>query len=162
MYEEEKMDVGMIVHSQTGNTLSVAERLKENLSGAGHSVTLERLEPVGEVRPGAKDVEFKSLPELERHEGLVFGAPVHGFSLAPAMQAYLQKVPSLEGKRVACLVTQFFPFAWMGGSRAVRQMRKACQAKGAEVCGSGVVNWSRGREHRIAEVVDRLSRCFFP
>ncbi len=62
----------------------------------------------------------------------------------------------------ALLVTQAFPFAWMGGNQAVRQLRKACQAKGAHVCASGVVNWSRGRERKTSEVVDRLSKCFGP
>ncbi len=154
------MNVGLIIHSQTGNTYSVAERLSEKLCAVGHSATLQRLEPVGEVRPGAKEVEFKELPDVGRFDAIVFGAPVHAFSLSTAMKAYLQKLPLLTGKRVALLVTQAFPFAWMGGNRAVRQLRRACEAKGAQVCGTGVVNWSRGRERRIAEVTDRLGRCF--
>ncbi|MFO8034546.1 MAG: NAD(P)H-dependent oxidoreductase [Candidatus Bipolaricaulota bacterium] len=154
------MNVGLIIHSQTGNTLSVAQKLEQKLLESSHSVTVERLQPVAEVRPRAKEVEFESLPEIDAYDALVFGAPVHAFSLSPAMQAYLGKLPSLKGKPVACLVTQFFPFAWMGGNRAVRQMRKACEAKGARFCGSGIVHWSRNREHRSAEVVDRLSSCF--
>ncbi len=153
------MNVGLIIHSQTGNTLSVAEKLKEKLTGAGHTVTLERVEPEGDVAPRAKEVNLKSAPDTTAYDAIVFGAPVHAFSLSPVMQAYLQGLPSLEGKRVACLVTQFFPFGWMGGSRSLRQMRKGCQAKGGNICGSGLVNWSRGRERRIAKVVERLASC---
>ncbi len=154
------MNVGLIIHSQTGNTCTVAESLAERLRADGHSATLERLEPVGEVRPETKAVEFKEQPDLAQYDALVFGAPVHAFSLSPAMQAYLGELTSLADKRVALLVTQAFPFAWMGGNRAVRQMRKACETNGARVCGTGVVNWSRGRERRIAQLVDRLGRCF--
>lgn len=153
------MNIGLIVHSQTGNTLSVAEKLTEKLEAAGHIVALEHVEPEGEVAPGAKEVNLKSAPDPTAYDAVLFGAPVHAFSLSPVMQAYLRGLPSLEGKRVACLVTQFFPFAWMGGSRSLRQMRKGCESKGGKVCGSGVVNWSRGRDRRIAAVVERLARC---
>ena len=80
------------------------------------------------------------------------------FSLSPAMRRYLEQVASVEGKKFACLVTQAFPFAWLGGNRAVGQMREALQAKGAAFCEAGIVNWNRsGRERQIAEVVDRIS-----
>ena len=74
------------------------------------------------------------------------------------MRRYLEQVASVEGKKFACLVTQAFPFAWLGGNRAVGQMRKALQAKGAAFCEAGIVNWNRsGRERQISEVVDRIS-----
>ncbi len=152
------MNIGLIVHSDTGNTLSVAERLQQKLAALGHATALERVEPVDRSR--VKDVKLKAVPDPLKHDALVFGAPVHAFSLSPAMRAYLDQVPSLGDKRVACFVTQFFPFAWMGGTRALRQMTRACQAKGATVCGVGIVNWSRrSRERRISQLVDDLARC---
>ncbi len=156
------MNIVIVVHSQTGNTASVAQGLAEALTGAGHSVTVERLEAVGEIKPRDKDVQLKSTPDISGYEAMILGAPVHAFALSSVMQTYLQRLPSLEGKRVMCFVTQFFPFAWMGGKVAVRQMRKICSAKGAEVLDSGVVNWSRrSRARRVAEMVarfrDRLS-----
>jgi len=48
--------IGIMVHSQTGNTNSVALKLKEKLSNSGHSVDLEQLEVVGALPPGAKDI----------------------------------------------------------------------------------------------------------
>ena len=49
----------------------------------------------------------------------------------------------------------------MGGSRAIRQMRKLCQSKGATVVGSGVVNWVKfRREKTTARAIDRLSGLF--
>jgi len=49
----------------------------------------------------------------------------------------------------------------MGGNRAIRQMRKLCQSKGATICGSGVVNWVKFRRDKTtARAVDRLSGLF--
>jgi len=154
------MNIGMIVYSQTGNTHSVATKLEEKLAAAGHAVTLERIEVTGEVQPG-KPVQFTTLPDAEEYEALVFGSPVHAFSLCQAMVDYLEQVASLQGKKVALLVTEAFPYPWLGGNRAVRQMKRACESKGAIVCGSGIVNWmKKRREQQIVEVVDGLSGFF--
>ena len=154
------MDIGMIVYSQTGNTHSVATKLQEKLSAAGHSVTLERIEVIGDVSPG-QAVQFKTLPDAGKYDALVFGSPVQAFSLCQAMVDYLKQVTSLQDKKVACLVTQAFPFPWLGGNRAVGQMKKACESKGATVCGSGIVNWmKKSREQQIVQVVDQLSGLF--
>lgn len=154
------MNIGIIVYSQTGNTYSVALKLQERLAMAGHTVTLERIEVIGQVAPG-RPVQFQTLPDIEPYDALVFGAPVHGFSLCQPMSGYLEQVGSLHGKKIACLVTQGFPYPWLGGNRAIRQMRRLCESKGATVCGSGIVNWmNKRREQQIAEVTDRLSRAF--
>jgi len=154
------VNIGMIVYSQTGNTHSVALKLQEKLSAAGHAVTLERIEVVGDVAPG-QPVQFKTLPDAAKYEALVFGSPVQAFSLCQAMVDYLKQVASLQGKKVAFLVTEAFPYPWLGGNRAVRQMKRLCEAKGAAVCGSGIVNWmKKRREQQIVEVVDRLSSLF--
>ncbi len=57
------------------------------------------------------------------------------------------------------LITQCFPFAWLGGNRAALQMRKLCEAKGAAVRGAAVVNWmGKGLDRRIANGVDKLGK----
>jgi flavorubredoxin len=153
------MKIGIIVHSQTGNTLSVAKRLAENLSAAGHSATLEEVKVVGERKPGVGDFKLETLPNVEPYEALVFGAAVEAFALSPVMTSYLKRIASLEKKKVACLITQAFPYPWLGGNHAVRQMRRRCESKGATVCGSGIVSWKRSRrEERIAAVADRLGK----
>ena len=75
--------------------------------------------------------------------------------------AYLKSVSSLDGKKVACLVTQQFPYAWMGGNRAIGQMKKLCRAKGATIVGSAVVHWAKSkREASIAAAVSRLAGLY--
>ena len=155
------MNIGIILYSQTGNTYSVSLKLKEKLITAEHSVDIERLKVVGEVRPGTKDIRFETLPDIEPYDALVFGSPVQAFSLSSVMASYLTHIASLQGKKVAFLVTQYFPFPWMGGNRTVGQMKKICEPKGAVVCGAAIVNWSNpNREKRIIEVVEKLSKLF--
>ena len=149
------MNIGIIVYSQTGNTLSVAQRLQEKLTAAGHSATIEQIEVVGEIAPG-QAVQFKTTPDPTPYDALVIGGPVQAFSLNQATKEYLKQCESLEGKPMACLVTQAFPFAWMGGNRALRQMAAEGGGNGGSLVGNGyVVNWMRKqREAQIEEPTD--------
>ena len=152
------MNIGIVVYSQTGHTHSVALKLRDKLTADGHSAHVERIEITGELRSEATSFQLKTRPAVDAYDALVFAAPVRAFSLSPAMVSYLEQIASLQGKPVACLVTEFFPFPSMGGNQAVGQMVEICQSKGAAVCGSGIVNWSRpGRKRQIVAVVDRLS-----
>ena len=154
------MDIGIIVYSHTGHTLSVAMKLKEKLSAAGHAVNLERVEVSGSARLGAADAQLKTKPKIDTYDALVFGSPVRGGMMPPAMTSYLEQVTSLRGKKVACLVTHFFPPGW-GANQTINQMKEICESKGATVCGSGNVGWPRlGRKRQVADVVDNLSRLF--
>ena len=155
------MNIGIILYSETGNTYSVSQKLKEKIVKTGHSVNIERLKVIGKVHPSTKDVKFESLPDIEPYDALVFGSPVQAFSLSSAMTAYLSQIKSLLDKKVAFLVTQFFPFPWLGGNRTIGQMKKICESKGATICGAAVVNWSKpSREKQIAEMVEKLSKLF--
>ena len=151
------MKIGIIVYSQTGNTLSVAEKLEEKLTAAGHSAEIEQVTVAGGRKSGERAFQLESRPDVSQYEALVFGAAVEAFSLSPVMMNYLTGIDSLQGKQVACLVTQFFPYPWMGGNRAIRQMRKLCESKGATLSGSGVVNWVGSRRAKTtARAIDRL------
>lgn len=155
------MKIGIIVYSQTGNTYSVVQKLKEKLLTGGHSVNIERITPVGGDKSHGKDpsrIQLETLPDASTYDALVFGAPVQGASIPPVMAACLGRLGSLQGKKVACLVTEAFPYPWMGGNRANRQMKEICESKGATVCGTGVVNWmGKQREKRISDTVEKLN-----
>lgn len=155
------MKIGIIVHSHTGNTYSVAEKLKDRLSAAGHSVTLEKVTALNDDQMNPNKIQLKGIPDINTYDALIFGAPVRGFSLSAVMKAYLTNAESLKNKKTACFVTEGFPFPWMGGNRAIAQMKDICSSKGCEVCGTGVINWSnKKRNSMIAETVDRFS-CLF-
>jgi hypothetical protein len=77
------------------------------------------------------------------------------------MQRYLREQEGLSGRPIALLVTEYFPYPWMGGNRAVRQMRRIIEWKGGAVRDSVVVNWKNARrETQIAEGTDRLAGVF--
>ena len=151
------MKVGIVVYSQTGNTLSVATKLGEKLRAAGHSVAIEQVKLAAERKQGTREFSLAPLPSLDAYELLVVGSPVEAFSLSPVMTKALKQMASMEKKGVLCLVTQGFPFPWLGGHRAVRQMTALCEAKGAVVRGGAVVNWvAKSLDRRVAEAIDRL------
>lgn len=155
------MKIGIIVHSKTGNTYSVAQALKEKLSAAGHSVNLESVTAVNEDQGGAADIQLLSRPDIDAYDVLIFGAPVRGYALSPVMAAYLERLKSNQGKTAACFITQFFPSPTMGGNRSMDQMKALCSAKGIEVCAAGIVNWSSiYRKRKIADIVEGFSKMF--
>ncbi len=155
------MRIGIVVYSQTGNTRSVAAKLNEALSKAGQQVSLDEVKLAGERKGGDRTFTLGPLPELSRYDAVVLGAAVEAFSLSPVMATYLETIPTLEKKDIACLVTQGFPYGWMGGNRAVRQMRRLCEAKGGKVLGGEVVNWmGAGLEEWTARAVEKLAELF--
>ncbi|MCK5828466.1 flavodoxin family protein [Candidatus Bipolaricaulota bacterium] len=155
------MNIGIVVYSQTGHTLEVCEKLAERLIGEGHSVALEQVTVVGGRTPKTKDFELETKPTVEGYDAIVFASYVEAFSLCAVLSRYLKAIGSIQGKHVACLVTQQFPYSWMGGSRAIKQMKKACQSKGATVRATGIVNWAKSRrEATMAEAINRLGKAF--
>jgi flavodoxin len=147
------MEIGIIVYSKTGNTYSVAEKLQKKLKADGHSVEL------GEVKPG-ENITFENKPEIDAYDAVIFGSPVHAFSLAPAMKEYLNQIQSLEGKKVACYVTKGLPFKSTGGKQAISQMTEIIQSKDGNLLGTDILVWKGGKLENIIKLVDKLSALF--
>jgi flavodoxin len=155
------VNIGLIVYSLSGNTLSVAMKLKEKLSAAGHAVTPERIEAVGPAKLSSEDAALKSRPALDTYDAVIFGCPVRGGTPAPPMARYLEQLPSLAGKEVAILVTGFFPVADWGRNQTLVQLKETCESKGARVLGAESVGWfSLNRGRQISRAVDSLSILF--
>lgn len=153
------MRIGIIVHSKTGNTLGVANRLKDALAAAGAEAEVEVLVAVRDEETDPAKVVLERIPAAVGFDALVLGAPVRGFSLSPVMAAYLDRAEVAEGQSVCCYVTHFFPFHWMGGNQALGQFRKRCEAKGLLVHDKGVIDWSsRKRDWAIDALVERFVR----
>lgn len=155
------MKIGIIIHSHTGNTNLVAEKVRDELEKKGHEVAFYRLKIEGGWRRGIREIRFEDPPDTAAFDALVFGSPVEGMTLSPVMKTYLDGVGMLEGKKAALLVTQHFLRPSLGGNRAVRCMEKACVTQGATVCAAAIVNWTNKRkEQQIEEAVERLSGAF--
>ncbi len=151
------MKVGMIIYSRTGNTLSVAEKLKASLLDAGHTVCLARVTAVNEDPNAKGPVRLINAPGILGYDHVIFGAPVQAFSLSPIMKAYLAQLAKMDGIKTTCFVTQHFPKAWMGGRQAIKHMLNRIGERGGIVTETGIVNWTnKEREQQIAEVVSAL------
>jgi flavodoxin len=153
------MNIGIIVYSQTGHTLSVAQKIHEKLAEKNHQVKIEQVTITGEATPGKFEIAGK--PAVDDYDALVFGAPVQAFSLCTVMDAYLKQLPSLAGKKAAFLVTKQLPFAWTGGNRAIKSMRSICENKGAQTLGAGIACWKEDkREQSVNECVEKIGSLF--
>ncbi len=154
------MNIGIIVYSQTNNTLEVARMLKEKLEKSGHAATVEQVTIIGEAPPRTKTVQLQHTPHVAPYDAVIFGAPVHAFALSSAMEAYLQQVSSLQGKTTACFVTKQLPFGWTGGKQALGKMKQLCKTRGAEVSATEIIFWSKGRrEKSINKSLENLDSC---
>lgn len=152
------MKVGIIVHSYTENTLSVANKLQAKLKEKGHQVDLERVVAANENPNASGNVVLKSIPDTSSYDVIIFAAPVRAFSLSPIMKVYLNQIADLAGKKIGCFVTEHLPLPWMGGNQAIKVMSHVIQKKGGNLLVTGIVNWSnKNREIMINEVVDRLT-----
>ena len=153
------MNIGIIVYSNTGNTLSVAQKLEQALISRGHTANIARVESAHNDPRASGFVKLESSPDVSAYEVVIIASPVQAFSLAPAMKLYLSQVSSLEGKKVSCFVTQQLKKAWLGGNHAIRQIKSLCREKGADIANSGIVHWSSdARNHQIDDIANKLSR----
>jgi flavodoxin len=153
------MKIGIVVYSQTGNTLEVAEKLRGALEQKGHDATVERITTLGDPAKDPAGIRFEHAPSLEGYEGVVLAAPVQGFSLCRAMTAWLGQMPALSGRKAACFVTKKLGNDWTGGTRAINALTRAIQEKGGAAVGSGIVHWGK-KDAEAAAVVEKLSGLF--
>lgn len=139
------MTIGIIIHSKTGHTLSVAEALKDSLSSAGRSAVLLRIE---------------DQPDYDSFDAILLGSHTEGFALAQEMAAYLSALPekSLNQKKTVLLITHAFPLHAMGGNQAMAGFRKLVEVQGAKVVAEEIIDWSRpGREKQIETAVKNMA-----
>jgi len=155
------MNIEIIVYSQTGHTLDVCEQLKNRYVGAGHDAVIERVTVRGERTPQTKSFELDVMPDSSPYDAVVLASYVEAFSLCPVMTRYLAQLGTLGGKPVACLVTQQFPYPWLGGNRALKQMKKLVETKNGVVVATAVVNWAKAkRAVTMAAALERLATAF--
>lgn len=153
------MKIGIIVHSQTGHTLSAAMKLRENLLASGHEASVDRVTASNDSEQNADAIVLTGIPKLDGYDMLVLGAPVRGFGLSPVMQAYLGRIPSFNGQIISGFVTQFFPSPSMGGKQAITSLADICRSKGAELSTTAIINWllPGKRNKLIQEMVDKFT-----
>lgn len=154
------MKVLTVLHSLTGHTLYVVSKLNDKLKENGFQVDLERLEPAGGENKNEIDLQRIRLNpkfNVRDYDVIIIAGPVRGFSMSLVIKSYLMSQLTFDSKKVICLVTHFFPLAWMGGTTAIKQMKKEVNDLGGEVIDTEIINWKGfGREKKINAVVNTI------
>ena len=146
------MKKAIVIYSKTGNTRVVAQKLAQSM----HSEIFE-VKAVSDD-PNILLPQLTEKPDVSGFDHLVFASPVHGFSLAKIMESYLKQLSDLTDKTVDLFITHHFPFAWMGGNRALKQMKRIVEAKKGIVGKMTSVNWtSKKREQVIDDMIQSYS-----
>jgi len=154
------MKIGIIVYSNTGNTFSVSEMLKEELENSGNVVNIERILIENNKEADLKKIVITNSPNVSQYDLIIFASPVNAFTLAAAFKAYLNNLPSLINKKVLCFVTMFFPFKCLGGNRAINFMKNSALAKDGEVLDTDIINWSKkNRQQQIINLIQKFNSC---
>lgn len=149
------MKIAIIVHSNTGNTWSIGETIKEKLLSKGHDVVFKKVKAQNNQEVRVNKVELIDPPSVEGFDAYVFAAPVHAFSLSGVMNFYMSQIHSLDHKPVYYFLTMAFPFRFLGGSHGLRQFAKILNDKQATLKGSKVIKWtaSKKRTRLIEELI---------
>jgi hypothetical protein len=157
------LKTAIIVHSLTGNTLSIAEKLKASLELKGDVVDLEKLEPLGgedKNEVNVSNIRLKRKLHIDEYDNIVLAGPVRGFSMSPVLKAYMAGVEHLDRHKVVLLVTHFFPFPFMGGTSAISQMKSSVEQKGGKIVASGIVDWKGpSRDRKVERLLNQLTQA---
>lgn len=154
------MKIGIIVDSKSGFTYSIAQKLEEKLSVLRHDVQIERIDPIDDNQIDIKKIQLKSIPDLNQYEAIIFGAWVRGGFLSPTMAAYMDQMPSLQRKKIACFITKGLPFAWTGGNQTVNRMIQLCESKGGKVIDTGMIIRMGQRKKQTAHLIEKFGKLF--
>jgi NAD(P)H dehydrogenase (quinone) len=135
------MKVGILVHSQSGNTAKLALAVTHTLREKGHDVSVELLRPLGKVHPGMRHVEFRNVPEVEEFDTVLFGGPVWAFNASPVIVSAINQISGLKGKKTLFFLTSGFPQPLSGWNRAHKKMSDLLEETGATVLEGESLFW---------------------
>jgi len=146
------MNIQIITYSQTGKTLSVSKLLYDDLNKLKFKVSFDEIKVIDKKIPRPNPFTIELSPEL-KGDIIVLATLVEGFLPSPVMMEYINN-HDFSNKKVICVVTHFFPFAWMGGNSAIKKMANLLIGKKANVIATGIINWSsKQRVVNISEVI---------
>ncbi|MFH5835263.1 flavodoxin family protein [Proteiniclasticum sp. C24MP] len=156
------MKTAIIIHSLTGNTLSVGSGIKSELLKKGMEAELVKIEPIGgedKNESDPKKIRFQEYARIDEYDYVILGCPVRGFSMSPVLKAYLTNAGDMKKTRVFVFVTHFFPFSFMGGRSAIRQLKNEVERKGGAVMDSAIIDWKNpSRDRQIDRLLEKWSK----
>ncbi len=125
-------------YSQSGCTAVFARKILETFRNGGIECDIELIKPIGKMRPGLKDIEFKGeLPDLSGYDLLLLGGPVWAMTINPPLRLWVKRFADLTGKKAALFITLGLPFAGVARG-AIKAITEVLENRDAEVLGSAV------------------------
>jgi NAD(P)H dehydrogenase (quinone) len=154
------MHLGIIIHSQSGHTATVAKAIAEKFRQNGHEVDIKLLMTTGMAKPGSKKFSICNAPEQEEidgYEAILFGGPVWAFRSSPVIQDFLTWLKKLNGKKVLSFVTHGLPSKSFGATRAIAAMNGELEASGGTVLQGEMLHYFFGiNRKKLAEALERI------
>jgi NAD(P)H dehydrogenase (quinone) len=135
------MKIGIFVHSQSGNTAKLGLAVTHALREKGHDVSIELLRPVGKVTPWVRNVKFRTMPEPEEYDVILFGGPNWVFGSSPVVVSLLRQLSTLKGKKTMFFMTSALPDFCSGARRGIARVNDLCDGLGATVLPGTSVVW---------------------
>lgn len=134
------MKTAIVYYSYSGNTHRLAQLILGILKERGEEAVPIRVRPLKEETSffiqckeaffGKKPELYKTLLGLKDFDRIILGSPVWAFKPAPAVNTYLDKCSSLNGKEAIPFITYG---SGTGKDKALLIMKKSLEAKGARV-----------------------------
>ncbi|HAV20025.1 MAG TPA: hypothetical protein DCX17_03260 [Firmicutes bacterium] len=146
------MEIGILVYSETGHTISVIDAFKK-ANEASHVIDIFR------ISTNASKTSISNIPTtIKKYERLIIAGPVQGFSLCAPLILAIKEIGDFGDKKMDILLTQHFRWAALGGNRALRQAQTEIIFRHGNVEKSTIVHWSsRHREDQIQQAIKLLS-----
>jgi len=150
------MKSAVVYYSFTGNTHRVAYAIIDLLKSRSEEAIAIRIRPLKEETgffgqcKGAllsrKPELYRTLFDLKDFDRIILGSPVWAFKPAPAINTYLDKCGSLEGKEAFAFVTYG---SGAGRTRALEIMASRLRDKGAHV--TGTMSFRQGEDAKACK-----------
>ena len=145
------MKIGIVLFSETGNTYSVARKIKENFKK--HEVNIEKIE-IKRLSKDRSKFKITYAPKIDCYDLVIFGSFTEGFKLTPVMKEYLESL-DLKDKKTIIFITHFFPFKFLGGNSTLKEFANIINNKSGQVLTKGIINWSSKK--RGLEILDLIN-----
>lgn len=156
------MKIGFLVHSQSGNTLSIVNRLCDVFKMAGHEVYITHIKSSDVNRSMQFPQELVIIQDnLPNQVDVLFIAGwVQAFSLCRGLQYYLNQF-NIKSNEINLFLTHHFPFEWMGGTHALKQLKSITSKFNSQVVDTKIFNWSRkNNQDKIQQWVDYITQKY--
>jgi len=130
----------IVYYSFTNTTHRAAHVMMDILKSKGDDVIPVRIRPLAEETNFLKQCRdaflskkpelYRTLLDVSKFDRVIIGSPVWAFKPAPAINTYLDKCSTLEGKEALCFVTYG---SGVGKDKALESIKVSLEKKGANV-----------------------------